>query len=315
MTAPATVTDAARVRGLAIAIVVAVTGIASAEPATDTPAATIFQQGRELAKAGRFAEACALFDRSYELDPALGTAVNLADCLERQGQRRRAWLLFDRVARESQQVQSRARLARQRADALIAQLATLILTLPDASAPGLAVRLGDRAVPPAAEIRDVIEPGEVALVVTWPRRPVFRTVIRAVAGATLRVTVPAAEPVAPATRRRRSRLYLAGGAGAAGVVGLGVSLGLAISAKRLYDGAFDDGSCMHAEPDARCTPAGKREIDRAGTRADLATGFAIGGAVLAGVGAALFFTAPRETIQVAPIATAHALGVGLVGRF
>src|SRR5512144_1872661 len=97
-------------RAFAIAIVIAVTRIAVAEPIDTTEASRIFQQGRDLAKLGRFAEACELFARSYGLDPALGTAVNLADCLEREGQLRRAWALFDVVARSSQNVQSRARL-------------------------------------------------------------------------------------------------------------------------------------------------------------------------------------------------------------
>jgi hypothetical protein len=123
-----------------------------------------------------------------------------------------------------------------------------------------------------------------------------------------------APPPAP-TRRRRSRVYLAGGIGVAGVASLGVSLGLALSAKRRYDGAFDGGGCERGEPSARCTPAGKVTIDQAGERADLATGLAIGGAVLAGVGAALFLTAPHEAIRIEPIATSHALGVGVLGQF
>src|SRR5687768_2817074 len=95
-------------RWCAIATVLAVTGIAVAEPTGATEASAIFQEGRELARQGRVAEACQLFAKSYELDPALGTALNLADCLERQGQLRRAWELFDVVARSSQNVQSRA---------------------------------------------------------------------------------------------------------------------------------------------------------------------------------------------------------------
>ena len=86
-------------RGRSIAILLAATRLAVAQP--DPEAARIFQRGRELAKLGQLTEACALFARSYELDPALGTAVNLADCLERQGQLCRAWVLFDVVARNS----------------------------------------------------------------------------------------------------------------------------------------------------------------------------------------------------------------------
>lgn len=252
-------------RGLVIALVVAVTRIARAAPGDEARAAEIFQHGRELAKAGQLDEACALFDQSYALDPALGTALNLADCLEQQGHLRRAWALFDAVARSSPSVASRAKLARQRADALLPRLPPVTVDAPvivDAPAPA----------------------------------------------------APHDEPQAE-TRRRRSRVYLAGGIGAVGVVGLGVSLGLARSAKQRYDGAFDGGGCMHAEPSARCTASGKASIDRAGSRADLATGLAIGGALLAGVAAVLWWTAPDETVRITPIATARELGVGVVARF
>src|SRR5215813_11599595 len=111
-------------RGLAIAAVLAVTRIALADPADATEAGAAFQRGRDLAKAGRFDEACVEFGKSYRLEPALGTAVNLADCLERQGQFQRAWQLYDLVAR-SQGGPSRARFARERADALAARLATV----------------------------------------------------------------------------------------------------------------------------------------------------------------------------------------------
>jgi hypothetical protein len=311
----------AAMRGLAIAIVLAVTRIARAEPAPtdEARAAEIFQQGRELAKAGQIDEACARFDQSYALDPALGTALNLADCLEHQGHLRRAWELFDVVARNSSTVPSRAQLARQRATALVARLATVVLRVHDAGAPGLSIQLGDQRVQPAPEVRALIEPSDVALVVSAPGQSAWTTRVHGDAGATLTVDVPALVALhdarATETRRRRSRVYLAGGLGAAGVAGLGVALGLALSAKHGYDGAFDGGGCVRAEPSARCTPDGKATIDRAGQRADLATGFAIGGVVLAGVAAALWWTAPDEMIQVAPIATAGALGVGVGARF
>jgi len=305
-------------REIAIAIVMAVTATAIANPVDTTEAGQIFQQARELVRLGRFDEACELFGKSYELDPALGTAVNLADCLERQGRLRHAWALFDVVARNSQNVQSRAKLARQRADALLAKLATVIVKLRDPSTPGLSIRIGDREVAPAAEIRDLTEPGDVALVVAAPGRPAWKTTVHAVAGATVTTEVPAfaALPEAPAaaTRRRRSRVYLAGGLGAAGALGLGSSLGFAIAAKRTYDGAFDH-DCTHTTGGVVCTGNGAATIDRAGRRADVATGLAIGGAVLAGVAAAVFFTAPDETVRLAPIATGHELGLGIAGRF
>jgi hypothetical protein len=222
------------------------------------------------------------------------------------------------VARNSQNVQSRARLARQRADALMAKLATVIVTLHEPRPAGLAVRIGGRDMAPAAEIRDLIEPRDVELVATAPGRPAFKTTLHAVAGETVTAEVPAfaALPAESTTNRRlRSRVYLAGGLGAAGAIGAGVSLGLAISAQHMYDGAFGHGCTHSADGGAVCTVAGKATIERAGTRADLATGFAVGGALLVVVGAAVFLTAPPETVQLAPIAGNRALGLGVVGRF
>ncbi|TMQ06493.1 MAG: hypothetical protein E6J90_46205 [Deltaproteobacteria bacterium] len=305
-------------RGLAIATVVAVVRAAAAEPAPSESAASeateIFNEARALAKDGRFDEACVLFAKSYDLDPGLGTAVNLADCLERQGKLYRAWVLFDLVARNSQNVQSRARLARDRADALISKLATVVVTLHDPGAPGLAVRIGDREVAPAAEIRDLVEPREIEIVVTLPGRPAFRTALHPVAGGTASIDIPAfgplEEPAPP--RRLRSRVYLADAIAAVGVAGLGVSLGFAIAARRQYTAALD-GDCRQGVQlaQARC----RREVESAGHRADLATGFVIGGSVLVAVAAAVYVTAPRDTVQVAPIASNRALGLGIVGRF
>lgn len=324
-------------RRLAIAVVLAAGAAATrgaiADPAEPTTgeAATAFQQGRELARQGRYDEACKLFERSYELDPGMGTAVNLADCLERRREFRRAWELFDIVARNSHNVQSRARLARERADALIARLATVIVRVRDPATAGLALRLGDRELAPAAEIRDLVEPRDVELVATAPGRPAYRVVLHAAAGATVSAEVPAFEapgtpgtgeappPLAVAdapTRRRRSRVRLAGALGAGSLISLGASLGFAVAARSTYDRAFDQG-CRETPDGVVCEPGsnGRALIDTAGQRADLATGFAIGGAALAVAAAAVFVTAPREVIQIAPIASGRRLGLGIVGRF
>jgi tetratricopeptide (TPR) repeat protein len=294
-------------RRLALALLT-VTAIAHGQPAPpDDEAGTTFREARELAKAGRYAEACPLFERSYALDAALGTAVNLADCLERQGQLRRAWELFDLVARGSQQVASRAKLARDRADALAKRLATVIVTVHE---PRLELTVGARALPAGVQ-RTVVDPGTVEVRAARAGRPAFHATLEVAAGAEVIVDVPA--PVTE-TRRRRSRVYLAGGVAAGGAVGLGVALGLAASARQLNNGAFADGLCQHGSP-PRCTAEGAAQIDRAGARADLATGFAIGGAVLAAAGIALFVTAPREPIEIAPIASGRALGLGVVAHF
>lgn len=301
-------------RGLAIATVLAVTRAAAAEPADASAAGESFQRGRDLAKLGRFDEACVEFARSYELDPALGTAVNLADCLERQGKLLRAWELFDLVARNSASVQSRARLARQRADALEARYARVLVTIREPAAPGLALRIGERQVAPAAEVRELIEPRDVELVATVPGRPAFRTTLHAAAGQLVEIQVPAftalPDEAARPTRRRRSRVYLADAIGGTGAIGLGVSLGLAISARRQYNAAID-GDCKQVGREAAC----RREVDSAGHRADIATGLVIGGTALVGAAVAVYVLAPRDAVRVEPIATGRELGLGVAGRF
>lgn len=308
-------------RWLALVVVLAVTKIAVAEP--DATAGEMFQQGRDLAKQGRYAEACALFARSYGLEPALGTAVNLADCLERRGELRRAWELFDLVARNSVNVQSRARLARERADALLPRLATLIITLGDPTAAGLVLRIGERDITPAAQLQELLEPGDVELTASVPGKPAFTRVLHAAAGATMTVAIPAfaaLEAPVTGTRRQRSRMVLAGGLAGVGVIGLGVALGFAVSAKLTYDDAFRHG-CNHAPTGTQCmtgpdgTSPGARMIHLAGTRADIATTSAIAGAAVAAAGLAVFLTAPSETVRVAPLASDRALGLGIVGRF
>jgi hypothetical protein len=312
----------AAMRGLAIAMVLVLTGTAGAQPVSSgdgmgDQAAVLFVRGRELKQAGRISEACELFDRSYRIDPAPGTALNLADCLELQGEVRRAWELFDHVARNPQNGPARVQLGRQRADALMIKLATVIVALGDPRAVGLVVRLGDRELSPAPSIRVITEPGELALVATVPGQPAFTAAVHAVAGAAVSVDVPALHDAA--TLRRRRLRYFAGGIGAVGLASLGVSLGFAIAARRANDDAFDHG-CAHTPGGVVCTAGGdgvndgKRLLHLAGARADLATGFAIGGAALVGAATTVFLSA-RETAAVAPIAGAHALGLGIVGRF
>jgi hypothetical protein len=134
------------------------------------------------------------------------------------------------------------------------------------------------------------------------------------------VDVPAlAAPEAPEApgepRRRRSLVYLAGGLGAAGAVGLGASLIVGLGARSDYRASLAH-ECL---PGNIASDAGyalcKARIDRAGARADRATGLAVAGAVLGAAAAAVFLAAPREALQLTPVATGRELGLGIAGWF
>ena len=59
-----------------VALVLALTATAAAEPTADE----YFKHGRELLKSHKYADACAQFEHSQQLDPAIGTLYNIAQC-------------------------------------------------------------------------------------------------------------------------------------------------------------------------------------------------------------------------------------------
>ena len=318
---------------LICAFIVAAVALPRAARAEHPEATRLFEEGRVLAEQGKYAEACELYAKSYELDRAPGTMLNLGDCAERDGKFRRAWLLFDAAAAEydKEKKPARARYARGRADALAPGLATVVLRLARPRTEALIVRINDRAVPPAAEIVERLDAGEVSILVSAPGHEPFSTTVNAIGGGQVAVEVPALQRRAgagpapgergPDTRRRRSRVLLAAGVAGAGVVALGAGGLLAWSAKGLYDEQFEarDGqppACTRpASGPAECSDAGLAAIDRARGRSHLATAAGIGGAVLVAAGAVLYYTAPRERVTVAPVAGPGALGLAVGGRF
>src|SRR5690349_7303416 len=103
--------------------------IATAE--ADPESARLFEQGRELAKAGNYAGACSKFAKSLELDRAPGTLLNYADCHEHLGHLAEAWRLFDEAAVVSQAENNaeRAKFARERAQALVPKTSTIVVRI------------------------------------------------------------------------------------------------------------------------------------------------------------------------------------------
>ena len=317
---------------LACALIIAVVAAARVARAESAEATRLFEEGRALAEQGKYAEACERYARSYELDRGPGTMLNLGDCAEREGKYRRAWLMYDAAAAEyvKEEKPARARFARGRADALAPRLATVVVRLARPRIADLIVRIGDRAAPPAAEIVERLDAGEVSILVSAPGHEPFSATVNAVGGGQVVVEVPAlqrrasAEPPGdrgPDTRRKRSRVLLAAGVAGAGVVALGTGGLLAWSAKGLYDEQFEargvePPACTRpASGPAECSEAGLAAIDRARGRSHLATVAGIGGGLLVAAGAVLYYTAPREQVTIMPVASPRALGLAVGGRF
>jgi hypothetical protein len=93
----------------------------------DAAAEALFRAGRDALKQGSLDEACARFEESHRLEPAVGTLLNLALCEERRGRLARAWELFTRVASDLPSSDARVALAREHASVLAGRVPTLVL--------------------------------------------------------------------------------------------------------------------------------------------------------------------------------------------
>ena len=83
---------------------------ARAEGSTDKVSAeALFDEGRKLMAAGKFADACPKFEASQELDPGVGTMLNLADCYEKTGRTASAWAEFRETVSAAHNAGSRDR--------------------------------------------------------------------------------------------------------------------------------------------------------------------------------------------------------------
>ncbi|HEY0989791.1 MAG TPA: hypothetical protein VGD80_22135 [Kofleriaceae bacterium] len=189
-------------RDLPVRLVAAAGLVAARAPLVDaqgTPdharADRLFTEGRALAKAHHYAEACERFAASDTLERTFGTAVNLGDCASRDGHPGRAWQLYDVAARMAERdgAHELAKFARGRATALAPQLCTVVVTIADPT-PRMTVRIGDRDEPPAPEIRALVEPGDIEVVVAAADAPPLRRTLHGAAGSVVTLDVPTRTP-------------------------------------------------------------------------------------------------------------------------
>jgi len=118
--------DAAPTSGQGDAVAPA-TGSAAASSKDPARAKVLFDDAVELAREGKFPEACQKLEESQRLHDGLGTAFNLAGCWQKIGRTASAYALFETVAVRADALSQteRAALARSRMEALAPKLSRL----------------------------------------------------------------------------------------------------------------------------------------------------------------------------------------------
>jgi tetratricopeptide (TPR) repeat protein len=133
----------------------------------------LFEAGREAMEAGGYPAACPKTRQSRELDPDVGTLLNLALCYKSQGRSASAWGAYREsaaLARDSGQKESEL-LARKEAAALEAELLRfkIILSPELAAVGGVGVTRGDSELPSASwGVALPVDPGTIEVIVTAP---------------------------------------------------------------------------------------------------------------------------------------------------
>jgi hypothetical protein len=306
-------------RVLASLVLVVSSRLVAAQPAPDQAAQAkqLFDDGRKLADAEKWQEACDTFAKSYALDPAPGTELNIGNCEEHLGHLAIAWRTFDDAAKKYPDA-DRIKYARGRADALAGKLAPLTIKLADPA--GATVKVGGAPVPPAAEITTMVDPGDVTIEVTAPGRAAETRTVHATAGQASVVdfgsaVAPPANTV-PATvssaHRQHQRVVMAEtitAIGGAGVV-TGVVLGLVARSK--YNTAIHD-HCTSGDTPV-CDGQGFTSANNAITLANVGTVIGVVGLGAIIAGGVVYVTAPKEFV-VTPTASGQGAGISISGTF
>jgi hypothetical protein len=317
---------------------------AAAQSAEDQAAAeALFQEGRRLMGEGSYAEACRRFEASLELDEALGTVLNLANCLEEEGRLASAWARFVEAATVAsrQAASRRERVARARADALLPRLVRLRLAVAD-PLPAMEVEVGERPWPEASwGLAIPVDPGTVRIAAMADGYEPWSTDVVAVEeGATVDVEVPPLtplpepEPIVPEPEISAPPVASPvlpegdGGAGlrTAGWIVSGVGAAALAAGGALGIVALTEWNGASCEPAAAggvvCdTQADVDQARGAETPADASTGLFIGGGVVLGVGVVLLIVGATQgggdeaAFRVIPVLSPDGVGVGVGGRF
>jgi tetratricopeptide (TPR) repeat protein len=155
-------------QGVRVFTVLALLAITASARASDSEhAAQLFSQGRILLEGGAFQEACQLFRESFELEPRVGTQMNVANCAEKSGNllaALRYWTDATELARTN--ADTRAAYAAARAAAVAERIPRLTVHLAPGAPEDAIVSLDGVTIPSTGLRSAQVAPGDHLLVAT-----------------------------------------------------------------------------------------------------------------------------------------------------
>ena len=170
--------------------------------AEESRASKLFDEGRTLVIAGRFAEACPKLEESQRLEPRLGTQLNVAFCQERLGKLASAWLGFQEAAITARREGDVAReeFAKSRIDTLEPRVPWLRVRAGAGIDPEQLTLLLDGApLASSAWGKELpVDPGEHALVAAQVGDEYWRTTVTLGESQHVDIAIPPPPPSAPA---------------------------------------------------------------------------------------------------------------------
>jgi hypothetical protein len=282
--------------------------VAQSSGADKAAAEALFQQGQKLLKEGSLDKACAKFDASEKLDPAVGTLLYLGDCYEKTSKTASAWATFVEAASLAERTNDkRKKLADVRVAALAPQVSKLTVNVADADKDsGIKLRRNGVDVPQATWGTPLpLDAGSYDIEASAPGKETFsKSVEIKDGGETMVLDVPAladassgSDDVAPPPPKptepktggdtgsdeggSSGALMGTGFAlGGLGLVGIAVGAVFGVMAKSKNDESLEPQNCRTPE---LCTQAGLDLRDEARSRAGVSTAmFVAGGVLLAG---------------------------------
>ena len=266
---------------------------------------TLFKQGKKLMSEKKYSEACEAFEKSQALDPGIGTQLNIAKCFEDWGKLARALKAY----RAAEKMASDAHDPRaDKIQGLVTELEPQVPRLTIHTPKGASTDKVTIDGAPAGDLAEplAVDPGPHTIVYPNADGKMKTKVVPVERGGSSDVTLdlptattvvdnkppPPPPPPPPAETDPGHGYRLAGYVvGGAGVVAIGVSSYLALSARSQYNDALKAhcGGMTNG-----CDAVGLTDTHDARSKANLATIVFSAGLAAVGGGVALYLLAPKH---------------------